>query len=256
MKKINISVVGALGRMGRILIKIINTKKELKLYSLTDASIGKSINNIKIQSNNLKAFINTDVIIDFSSPEGSLQVIALAVKLKKNVIVGTTGFTENQNQIILKASKKIAIFKSGNMSLGINILEYIAKIVAKKIPNSYYISITDNHHKKKIDYPSGTALMLASAVAKGKSKKLKSLIGKFSFKKKIITNNKINFFIARKGNTIGKHSIEFNNNIEKIELKHDALSRELFANGAINAAVWIRKRRNGLFNMQDMLNLK
>ena len=93
MKKINISVVGALGRMGKILIKIINTKKNLKLYSLTDASTGKSINNIKIQSNNLKAFINTDVIIDFSSPEGSLQVIALAVKLKKNVIVGTTGFT-------------------------------------------------------------------------------------------------------------------------------------------------------------------
>jgi len=256
MKKINISVVGALGRMGKILIKIINTKKNLKLYSLTDASTGKSINNIKIQSNNLKAFINTDVIIDFSSPEGSLQVIALAVKLKKNVIVGTTGFTENQNQIILKASKKIAIFKSGNMSLGINILEYIAKIVAKKIPNSYHISITDNHHKNKIDYPSGTALMLASAVAKGKSKKLKSLIGKFSFKKNIMTNNKINFFIARKGSTIGKHSIEFNNNIEKIELKHDALSRELFANGAINAAVWIKKKRNGLFNMKDMLNLK
>ena len=256
MKKINISVVGALGRMGKILIKIINTKKDLKLYSLTDASAGKSINNIKIQSNNLNAFINTDVIIDFSSPEGSLQVIALAVKLKKNVIVGTTGFTENQNQIILKASKKIAIFKSGNMSLGINILEYIAKIVAKKIPNSYHISITDNHHINKIDYPSGTALMLASAVAKGKSKKLKSLIGKFSFKKNIITNNKINFFITRKGSTIGKHSIEFNNNIEKIELKHDALSRELFANGAINAAVWIKKKRNGLFDMQDMLNLK
>ena len=106
MKKINISVVGALGRMGKILIKIINTKKNLKLYSLTDASTGKSINNIKIQSNSLKAFINTDVIIDFSSPEGSLQVIALAVKLKKNVIVGTTGFTENQNQIILKVDKK------------------------------------------------------------------------------------------------------------------------------------------------------
>lgn len=256
MEKINISVVGALGRMGRILIKIINTKKDLKLYSLTDASTGKSINNIKIQSNNLKAFINTDVIIDFSSPEGSLQVIALAVKLKKNVIVGTTGFTENQNQIILKASKKIAIFKSGNMSLGINILEYIAKIAAKKIPSNYYISITDNHHKKKIDYPSGTALMLAGAIAKGKNKKLKSLIGKSSIKKKVMTNNKINFFITRKGSTIGKHSIEFNNNIEKIELKHDALSRELFANGAINAAVWIRKKRSGLFSMQDMLNLK
>lgn len=256
MKKINISVVGALGRMGKILIKIINTKKDLKLYSLTDASTGKSINNIKIQSNNLNAFINTDVIIDFSSPEGSLQVIALAVKLKKNVIVGTTGFTENQNQIILKASKKIAIFKSGNMSLGINILEYISKIIANKMPNNYQVLITDNHHKKKIDYPSGTALMLARAIAKGKGKKLTSLIGKSSFNKKIKLNKKINFFITRKGNTIGKHSVEFNNNIERIELKHDAFSRELFADGAISAAIWIRKKKKGFFNMQDMLNLK
>ena len=185
-----------------------------------------------------------------------MKVIALAVKLKKNVVIGTTGFTEIQNKIILKASKKIAIFKSGNMSLGINILEYLSKIIAKKMPNNYKVLITDNHHKKKIDYPSGTALMLAGAIAKGKGKKLTSLIGKSSFNKKIKLNKKINFFITRKGSTIGKHSVEFNNNIEKIELKHDAFSRELFADGAISAAIWIRKKKRGFFNMQDMLNLK
>jgi 4-hydroxy-tetrahydrodipicolinate reductase len=256
MRKINISIAGALGRMGKILIKRINDNKDLKLYSLTDVNTGKFLHDIKIQSNSLKAFSNADVIIDFSKPQGSLQVIALAIKLKKNVVIGTTGFTESQNKIILRASKKIAIFKSGNMSLGINILEYISKIIAKKIPNNYQISITDNHHKKKIDYPSGTALMLAGAIAKGKGKKLKSLLGKYFFNKRIKPNNKINFFITRKGNTIGKHSVEFNNNIEKIELKHDAFSRELFADGAISAAIWIRKKKNGFFNMQDMLNLK
>jgi 4-hydroxy-tetrahydrodipicolinate reductase len=256
MTKINISIAGALGRMGKILIKKINDNKNLKLCSLTDINTGKFLQNVKIQSNSLKAFINADLIIDFSRPEGSLKVIALAVKLKKNVVIGTTGFTEIQNKIILKASKKIAIFKSGNMSLGINILEYISKIIAKKMPNNYQVLISDNHHKKKIDYPSGTALMLAKAVAKGKGKKLISLIGKSSFNKKIKPNNKINFFITRKGSTIGKHSIEFNNNMERIELKHDAFSRDLFADGAISAAIWIRKKKRGFFNMQDMLNLK
>ena len=256
MTKINISIAGALGRMGKILIKKINDNKNLKLCSLTDINTGKFLQNVKIQSNSLKAFSNADLIIDFSRPKGSLKVIALAVKLKKNVVIGTTGFTEIQNKIILKASKKIAIFKSGNMSLGINILEYISKIIAKKMPNNYQVLISDNHHKKKIDYPSGTALMLAKAVAKGKGKKLISLIGKSSFNKKIKPNNKINFFITRKGSTIGKHSIEFNNNMERIELKHDAFSRDLFADGAINAAIWIRKKKRGFFNMQDMLNLK
>ena len=256
MTKMNISIAGALGRMGKILIKKINDNKNLKLCSLTDINTGKFLQNVKIQSNSLKAFSNADLIIDFSRPEGSLKVIALAVKLKKNVVIGTTGFTEIQNKIILKASKKIAIFKSGNMSLGINILEYISKIIAKKMPNNYQVLISDNHHKKKIDYPSGTALMLAKAVAKGKGKKLISLIGKSSFNKKIKPNNKINFFITRKGSTIGKHSIEFNNNMERIELKHDAFSRDLFADGAISAAIWIRKKKRGFFNMQDMLNLK
>jgi 4-hydroxy-tetrahydrodipicolinate reductase len=256
MTKINISIAGALGRMGKILIKKINDNKNLKLCSLTDINTGKFLQNVKIQPNSLKAFSNADLIIDFSRPEGSLKVIALAVKLKKNVVIGTTGFTEIQNKIILKASKKIAIFKSGNMSLGINILEYISKIIAKKMPNNYQVLISDNHHKKKIDYPSGTALMLANAVAKGKGKKLISLIGKSSFNKKIKPNNKINFFITRKGSTIGKHSIEFNNNMERIELKHDAFSRDLFADGAISAAIWIRKKKRGFFNMQDMLNLK
>ena len=257
MKKINITITGALGRMGRILIKRISKNKNLKLFSLTDLKSGQTINGIKTQKNNLEAFKKTDIIIDFSRPKSSLQVLNYAKKLKKKVVIGTTGFTKRQENLIKNYSRKIAIFKSGNMSLGINLLEYIVNILSKKIPSDYYIGVNDDHHKNKIDYPSGTALMLANAVSKGKNKKLESIKGKtFLNKKGNLQKNKINFFINRKGKTIGKHSVLFNNKIENIELKHTAFSRELFADGAINATIWISKKNKGLFNMQDMFNLK
>jgi 4-hydroxy-tetrahydrodipicolinate reductase len=257
MKKINITITGALGRMGKILIKRISTNKNLKLFSLTDLKSGKTINGIKTQKNNLGAFKKTDVIIDFSRPKSSLEILSYAKKLKKKVVIGTTGFTNKQNSLIKNYSKKIAIFKSGNMSLGINLLEYIVNILSKKIPNDYDVGINDDHHRKKIDYPSGTALMLANAVSKGKNKNLESIKGKiFLNKKGNLQKNRVNFFITRKGNTIGKHSVIFNNKIENIELKHTAFSRELFADGALSAAIWISKKNRGLFNMQDMFKLK
>ena len=257
MKKINITITGALGRMGKILIKRISKSNNLKLFSLTDIKSGKIVNGIKIQKNNLEAFEKTDVIIDFSRPKACIEILNYAKELKKKVVIGTTGFSKKENSLIKNYSKKIAIFKSGNMSLGINLLEYVVNILSKKIPNDYHIGINDDHHKKKIDYPSGTALMLASAVSKGKNKNLESLKGKiFLNKKGSLQKNKINFFITRKGNTIGKHSVLFNNKIENIELKHTAFSRELFADGALNAAKWISKKNKGLFNMQDMFDLK
>ena len=257
MKKINITITGALGRMGKILINQISKNKNLKLFSLTDLKVGAKIKGIKIQNNSLEAFKKTDVIIDFSRPKSSLEILNLAKKLKKKVVIGTTGFTKKDENIIKNYSKKIAIFKSGNMSLGINLLEFITKILSKKIPNNYQIGISDNHHKAKVDYPSGTALMLANAIASGKGKSLDKLKGKFYLNKKgNLQSNKVNFFITRKGKTIGKHSVIYNNKIENIELKHTAFSRELFADGALNAAIWISKKNKGLFNMRDMFNLK
>jgi 4-hydroxy-tetrahydrodipicolinate reductase len=257
MKRINITITGSLGKMGKILIKRISKKKNLKLFSLTDIKSGKTINGIKTQKNNLGAFKKTDVIIDFSRPKASLEILNYAKKLKKKVVIGTTGFTKKQDNLIKNYSKKIAIFKSGNMSLGINLLEYIANILSKKIPNDYQVGISDDHHRMKVDFPSGTALMLANAVSKGKNKNLESIKGKtFLNKKGSLQKNKINFFITRKGNTIGKHSVIFNNKIENIELKHTAFSRDLFADGALNAATWISKKNKGLFNMQDMFGLK
>ena len=257
MRKINITITGALGRMGQILINRISKNKNLKLYSLTDIRVGQKIKGIKIQNNNLEAFKKTDVIIDFSRPKSSIEILNFAKKLKKKVVIGTTGFTKKDENLIKNYSKKIAIFKSGNMSLGINLLEYITKILSKKIPNDYQIGISDNHHNAKIDYPSGTALMLANAVAKGKGESLDKLKGKFFLNKKgNFHNNKVNFFITRRGKTVGKHSVIYNNKIENIELKHTAFSRELFADGALNAAIWISKKNKGLFNMQDMFGLK
>jgi 4-hydroxy-tetrahydrodipicolinate reductase len=226
MKKTNITVVGALGRMGKILIKRISKNNNLKLLSLTDLKSNKTLNGIKIQKNSLEAFKKTDIIIDFSRPKVSIEILNYARKLKKKVVIGTTGFTQKQENIIKNYSKQIAIFKSGNMSLGINLLEYLVNILTKKITHNYQIAITDNHHKKKIDYPSGTALMLAKAIAKGKNKNLNYLIGKkYLNKNGQLQNNKINFFVTRKGNTIGKHSVIFNNKIENIELKHASFSK-------------------------------
>ena len=257
MKKINISITGAKGKMGRILIKKIMRDKRFYLSSLTDLDTTKKIEGVLIQKNSLNAFKKTDVIIDFSRPKSTIQVLKLAKILKKKIVIGTTGFNKIQENQIKNFSKKICIFKSGNMSLGINLLEYVAKILSKNFPNNYQIAISDNHHKNKIDYPSGTAFMLANAVAKGKGKNLDKLKGKFYFNKKgDLQINKINFFITRKGKTVGKHSVIYNNKIENIELKHTAFSRELFADGALNAAIWINKKNKGLFNMQDMFYLK
>lgn len=257
MKKINITVTGSLGRMGKIIIKKIMNSNQFNLSSITEKVAKKTINKIKIKTNSISAIKNCDVIIDFSNPKATMEILDFAKKLKKKVIIGTTGFTKQQENKIRKISKNIAIFKSGNMSLGINILEYISEILSKKIPKYYQISITDNHHKKKIDYPSGTALMLANAISRGKNKNLNSIKGKiFLNKKGNPSKNKINFFITRKGTTIGQHSVQFNTISENIELKHIAFSRNLFAEGALKATLWIKNKKKGLYNMQDMLGLK
>jgi 4-hydroxy-tetrahydrodipicolinate reductase len=122
MKKINITITGCLGRMGKIIFKRALKKNKLKIHSITDVKNNKSLGIFKTQKNSLNAFKNTDVIIDFSNPSSTIEILKLAKKLKKKVVIGTTGFSKNQNNLINKFSKKIPIFKSGNMSLGINIL--------------------------------------------------------------------------------------------------------------------------------------
>jgi len=248
MKNIKILLIGSNGRMGKILKRKILSNKKFNLINSIDK------NNQKELKNDIK---KTDVIIDFSAPSASIKLLKLVKKFKKKIIIGTTGFSTKEESLIKKISRSIAIFKSGNMSLGINLVGYISKILSKKIPNDFQISVYDNHHKKKKDYPSGTALMLANAIANGKNKNLNSMKGKiFLNNNGKSIHNKINFYITRKGKTIGKHSVNFDNKIEKIEIKHTSNSRELFAEGALKAALWIKRKNKGLFDMQDLLNLK
>jgi len=254
VKKIKITVVGALGRMGKILCKKIKNNPKLKLESITDKNILK-LEGIQTQKNSMKAFKNTDVVIDFSNPESTMQILK-NLKNNKKIIIGTTGFTEKQEKIIKNYSKKYAILKSGNMSVGINLLTFITEQLSRKISNNFQINIHDNHHKKKIDYPSGTAFMLANAVASAKNKKLKNIKGNIHLNKKGNNlKNRINFNIVRKGNTIGEHAVQFEGISEIIKLMHIAKSRDLFANGAINAAIWIKNKKRGYYTMRDLLKI-
>lgn len=256
MKKINISITGGLGRMGQLLIQQTQKDKNLKLHSATENKEIKK-GKIQYQKNNDKAFKRTNVIIDFTRPNCTLEVLKLAVKHKKKVVIGTTGFQKKHWDEIKKASKKIAILQSGNMSLGINLMQYVSKILSKGFLSDYQMEVHDDHHIKKIDYPSGTALMLGHAVADGKNKNLKQIQGKiFLNKKGKGQKNKLNFYIVRKGNTPGTHSVIFENKQEKIEIKHTAHSRDLFAEGAINAAKWLKNKKPGLYNMHHVLGIK
>lgn len=256
MKKIKISISGGLGRMGSLLIKKTLKDKKLQLESVTEQQEIKK-NGIHYQKNSIQSLKNTNVIIDFTRPNCTSEILKLATKLKKKMIIGTTGFNKQQQKDIIKASKKIAILQSGNMSLGINLMQYLSGILSKKILNEYQIEIHDAHHKMKVDYPSGTALMLGHAVAQGKGKNLDQITGNTFLNKKGKTKiGKINFFIKRKGKIPGTHSVIFQTPKETIELKHVAKSRDLFADGALNAAKWLANKKPGLYNMHDVLQIR
>ena len=256
MKKINISITGCLGKMGQQLIKSTNKDKIFKLVSLTESRVvDKKFYNIKPQKNSEKAFQNTDVIIDFTIPSCTLEILKIAFKLKKKVVIGTTGFTNFQEKQIKRYSKKIPILKSGNMSLGVNLLMYLTEITAKSLNDEYLSKIFEVHHKHKKDYPSGTALMLAKGIANGKNRDLYDLIGnKFLNKKLFPFGKKINFNSIRKGEIIGEHEVKFSNGKEIITLNHEAFDRALYSDGALMASRWLMKKKPGLYSMRDLLN--
>ena len=256
MKKINLAISGCLGRMGQQLIKSSNKNKEFKLVSLTENRlVNKKFNNIKPELNSEKAFKKTDVIIDFTTPNCTLDILKIALKLKKKVVIGTTGFSRNQENQIKRYSKKIPILKAGNMSLGINLLMYLTEVTSKSLNDEYLFKILEVHHKHKKDYPSGTALMLGKGIADGKNKNLYNLIGKkFLNKKSFPYGRKINFNSIRIGEIIGEHEVKFSSGKEMITLNHKAFDRALYADGALIASKWLMKKKPGLYSMRDLLN--
>jgi len=256
MKKINLAISGCMGRMGQQLIKSSKKNKNFKLVALTENRlINKKFNRIKPELNSEKAFKKTDVIIDFTVPNCTIEILKIATKLKKKVVIGTTGFSKSQNNLIKKYSKKIPILKAGNMSLGVNLLMYLTEIASKSLNDEYLTKIFEVHHKHKKDYPSGTALMLGEGIANGKNKNLYNLIGKKFLNKKFFPyGKKINFNSIRKGEIIGEHEVKFSSGKEIITLNHEAFDRTLYSDGALIASKWLMQKKPGLYSMRDLLN--
>jgi len=258
MKKINLAISGCLGRMGQQLIKSLKNNKNFKLIALTEnKTISKKIAGIKLDINTEEAFKKTDVIIDFTVPNCTLDILKIASKLKKRVVIGTTGFTQKEEALIKKFSKSIPILKAGNMSLGVNLLMYLTEIASKSLNDEYLSKVFEVHHKHKKDYPSGTALMLGKGIADGKNKNLYNLMGKrFLNKKSFPYGKKINFNSIRKGEIIGEHEVAFSSGKEIIKLNHEAFDRALYSDGALIAAKWLINRKPGLYSMRDLLSFK
>ena len=258
IKKINLSVTGCMGRMGQQLIKSSKNNKKFKLVSLTENKIiNKKISGVKPGLNNIESFKNTNVIIDFTVPKCTLEILKIATKLKKRVVIGTTGFSKKDENLIKKFSKKIPILKAGNMSLGVNLLMYLTEITSKSLGSNFLSKVYEVHHKHKIDYPSGTALMLGKGIATGKNKNLNNIIGKKYLNKKSFPYSKrINFNSIRKGEVIGEHEVRFSSGKEIVKLNHESFDRALYSEGALTAAMWLMNKRPGLYSMRDLLNFK
>ena len=258
MKKINLGITGCMGRMGQQIIKSVKSDKNFRLVALTEEKkVNNKINGIKISQNTIDVFKKTSLIIDFTIPKCTFEILKIASKLKKRVVIGTTGFNKKQENLIKIYAKKIPILKAGNMSLGINLLMYLTEIASASLNNSFLTKISEIHHKHKKDYPSGTALMLGKGIAIGKNKNFYNLMGKkYLNNKKFPYSKKINFNSIRKGEIIGEHEVKFSSGKEIIKLNHEAFDRALYSEGALSAAKWLMTKKAGLYSMRDLMNFK
>jgi 4-hydroxy-tetrahydrodipicolinate reductase len=267
---INVCLNGAAGRMGAAIIRLIKNDPELSLSGAVELSgsplIGKDAGEaagagktgIVIDHNHGKFIKNTDVIIDFSSPEAALNNLKIAVENGKALVIGTTGIKEDGIDMIKNAAEKVPVCFAPNMSIGVNLLFKLAKEAAKILKDKDYdIEITEVHHRFKKDAPSGTALKLAKVIAEEKGLDLKETMvtGRegITGERKIDT---IGVMSIRSGDVIGEHTVVFGTLGERIELTHKAHNRDTFAKGALTAAKFIVNKDKGLFDMQDVLGIK
>jgi 4-hydroxy-tetrahydrodipicolinate reductase len=268
MAEMRLIVAGAGGRMGRTLIKAIADSKGLALVgALEDARspligwdagtlAGLGENHVKLTGDAEALIKQADGIIDFTIPAATLALAALAAKHNKVHIIGTTGLSAADEAKIKDAAKTATIVKSGNMSLGVNLLAALAKRVAKTLDNSFDIEILEMHHNQKVDAPSGTALLLGRAAAEGRGidldkQSVRSRDGHTGARKA----GDIGFATLRGGSVVGEHSVIFAGPAERIELVHKAEDRMIFARGALHAAAWARDQKPGLYSMADVLGL-
>ena len=247
-----------MGRMGQQIIASVKKDRNFKLVALTESKkINKKINGIEIDLNSEVIFKKADLIIDFTIPRCTFQVLKIAAKLKKKVVIGTTGFSKKEENLIKNFSRKIPILKAGNMSLGINLLMYLTEIASNSLGKNFLSKIFEIHHKHKKDYPSGTALMLGKGIAVGKNKNFYNLLGKKYLNRKTFPyGKKINFNSVRKGEIIGEHEVKFSSGKEIITLNHEAFDRALYSEGALSAAKWLINKKPGLYSMRNLMNFK
>ena len=256
MKKIKLAITGCMGRMGQQIIKSAKSDKNFKIVALTENRIiNKKVVGIKPSLNTEQAFEKANVIIDFTVPKCTFEILKIASKLKKKVVIGTTGFTKKEENLIKNYSKKIPILKAGNMSIGVNLLVYLTEIASRSLGNNFLSKIYEVHHKNKKDYPSGTALMLGMGIASGKRVNLNRIMGKkFLNKKTFPFGKKVNFNSIRKGKVVGEHEVVFSSGKEIVTLNHESFDRALYSEGALAAAKWLISKKPGLYSMKNLLN--
>jgi 4-hydroxy-tetrahydrodipicolinate reductase len=269
MPDIRLIVAGAGGRMGRTLVKAIAETPGLMLAGATEGEgspllgqdsgmlAGLPPNRVVVTSEVRPLTLAADAIIDFTVPAATVRLAALAAETHLAHIIGTTGMSAADDAKVAEAAKKTAIMKSGNMSLGVNLLAALTKRVAKTLDDSFDIEIVEMHHNKKIDAPSGTALMFGRAAAEGRGVDLaahsaRGRDGETGARK----TGDIGFASLRGGTVVGEHSVIFAGPAERIELVHRAEDRMIFARGALHAAAWARGQKPGLYSMADVLGLK
>jgi 4-hydroxy-tetrahydrodipicolinate reductase len=269
MSDMRLIVAGAGGRMGRTLVKAISETPGLMLAGATEGDgsallgqdsgvlAGLPPNRVPITSDVRALTVGADGILDFTVPAATVRLAALAAETKLVHIIGTTGTSAEDDAKIAEAAKKTAIMKSGNMSLGVNLLAVITKKVAAALDEDFDIEIFEMHHNKKIDAPSGTALLFGQAAAEGRKINLKERSARgrdgHTGARKV---GDIGFAALRGGTVAGEHQVIFAGPSERIELHHKAEDRMIFARGALKAAVWARGREPGLYSMLDVLGLK
>ncbi|WP_412058142.1 4-hydroxy-tetrahydrodipicolinate reductase [Bartonella sp. DGB2] len=260
-----IAIMGANGQMGRALLKaatangftisaaVVRTGTALVGEDIS-LLVGSAQTGVLISDDPLEAILQSDAVIDFTTPALSLTYAAYAAQARIAHIIGTTGFTTAQELEIAAAARHSPIVKSGNMSLGVNLLAGLVRQAAALLgPNEFDIEIYEMHHRRKVDAPSGTALLLGEAAAHGRGTNLTAI--KTESAKGIRLSGAIGFSSARGGTVVGDHSVTFAGENERLILSHFAQDRAIFAKGALYAARWAEKQKPGLYTMMDVLNL-
>ena len=241
-----IAIVGAAGRMGRMLVKLASENPSLEVVAEIDAKEGFA----------REWPDGTETVIDFSHHTALPALVEKAAREGVAYVIGTTGVTPEEQQAVDAAAKSVAVVQSGNYSLGVNLLLGLARIAAKTLGEGYDVEITEMHHRHKKDAPSGTALMLAKSVAEARGEDLED---KAVYGRRGETGERpvgeIAIHALRGGSVVGDHTVMFAGEVERIELVHRAQSREAFAAGALKAAEWARGARPGLYTMRDVLGI-